>query len=38
MRIHTFIIETYDLLLNLQLAQRMDSPGWVFYFLSGTTF
>jgi len=38
LRFHTFIIETYDLLLNFQLAQRMDLPGWVFYFSAGTNF
>ncbi|MBN1822945.1 MAG: PD40 domain-containing protein [Endomicrobiales bacterium] len=37
-RFHTFILQMYPLLLNFQLAQRMDSPGWVFYFSLGSTF
>lgn len=38
LRFHTFIVETYDVLLDFEVAQRMDSPDPVFYFSAGTNF
>lgn len=38
LRFHTFILQQYPLLLNLQLARRMDGPTAVLYLSLGSTF
>ena len=38
LRFHTFILQQYPLLLNLQLARRMDGPAAVLYLSLGSSF
>ena len=38
LRVHTFILQTFPLLLNFQLARRFEGPHYVFYFATGTNF
>ncbi|OGS24596.1 MAG: hypothetical protein A2314_01730 [Elusimicrobia bacterium RIFOXYB2_FULL_50_12] len=37
-RVHTFILESYPLMLNFELARRMDQHNYVLYFTLGSTF
>jgi outer membrane protein assembly factor BamA len=38
LRFHTFILETYPVLLNLQAARRMDRPGGSLYLSASSSF
>jgi dipeptidyl aminopeptidase/acylaminoacyl peptidase len=38
LRCHTFILQMYPLLLNLQVARRLDRPDIVLYFSAGSGF
>lgn len=38
LRFHTFILQSFPLMLNIQVARRMDSPDTVLYFSAGSSF
>ncbi|MBN1621937.1 MAG: PD40 domain-containing protein [Endomicrobiales bacterium] len=38
LRFHTFLLQSYPVLLNFQLARKMEGPSHVFYFTMGTNF
>jgi len=38
LRVHTFLLQTFPVMLNFNLARRLDGPFYTFYLATGTNF